>query len=240
VSGLRAELRPYLVVWPAVYRLGGGTWRLVCRLTIAVMAGEGSEKAWRTLGAVAVGIFAGRVIALQPLTELPLLAAWTIAAWRAGPEPKTKTKPEQADGSDDQEEEQPGGEPAPEAVQPPPPLPLQQVAVALHAVADPHAHLSAAAVQLGVDTSRVRAALKQAGVPIHPVRVRGGGVSTGVKAADLPPLSSPAGAAPDGVVAAGQPSNNNTSGPVVERPHPGMCIVRDPAETARRRTEITR
>lgn len=39
---------------------------------------------------------------------------------------------------------------------------------------------------LGTDTAEVREVLTRAGVPISDVRMKGRGVSTGVKAADMP------------------------------------------------------
>ncbi|HET6636170.1 MAG TPA: hypothetical protein VFH77_14220 [Streptomyces sp.] len=226
MSGLWRELRPYLVVWPAAKRLTVGTWRLACRLCSACMAGEGTDKAWRALGALAVAVFAWRVIVRAPVVELLLLAVWAVTAWRAGPKPK-----QAADEPTDQEHDEAGEEQ---------PLPdLGQLTAALHHVADPHAHLAAAAAHLGEDPARVREAARQAGIPIGPVRVRGRGVSTGVKATDLPPLPDPPQPAPDDVVVAGQPATTPDA-PIVEHPHPGMTIVRYPADMAARRTEIPR
>lgn len=227
MNGLWAELRPYLVVWPAARRLAMGTWALLRALWGRCMAGEGAEKLWRPLGCLVAGSVVWRLVQRAPLAELPLLAAWAIAAWRAGPAQAT-TQPAADDQEPDREDEEP-------------PLPdFKELAQALHAVADPHAHLAPAAARLGEDPARVREALKQAGIPVGPVRVRGRGVSTGVKQADLPPLLPPTGPAPDGVVVAGQPSNNNTTGVVLEKPHAGMTIIRYPADMAARRTEIRR
>lgn len=229
MTGLWDELRPYLVVWPAARRLLWGTWALLRGLWGRCMAGEGWEKLWRPLGCLVAGSVVWRLVQRAPLVELPLLAAWTIAAWRAGPAPK-----EQA-ADDDDGQEQPDDAPQE------PPLPtMEQLTEALHHVADPHAHLAATATHLGEAPARVREALKQAGIPTHPVRVRGRGVSTGVKADDLPPLLPPPETAPDGVVAAGQHSNNNTTGVVLEKPHPGMTIIRYLEETAQRRHTVPR
>lgn len=225
MSGLRDELRPYLVLWPAVWRLTVGTWRLAVRLWDACMAGEGADKLWRALGALAVGVFLWRIIVRAPVVELLLLAAWAVGAWRAGPEPKDKPKQAAADDGELADEE--------------PPLPtFGELTAALHAVADPHAHLAQAAAHLGVPLPLVQAAVKEAGLPVGPVRVRGRGVSTGIKQADLPPLPDSPADPPGPVVVAGQPATTTPGAPIVEHPHEGMTIVRYPADMAARRTEV--
>lgn len=202
MSGLREEMRPYLVVWPVVVRLCGGTWRLVCRLATVCMAGEGAEKLWRALGAVAVATVAGRIVVRAPLVELPLLAVWAVLAWRAGPAPKEEP--------DERQEEQHGDEEQPGEETEERPLPgREQLVAALHAVADPHAHLSALAAHLQETAARVREGLKEAGIPVAGGVRAGGRVSTGVKKDHFPPLLPAPSDSPGGVVVAGQPDNNN-------------------------------
>ncbi|MFE2218344.1 hypothetical protein ACFW93_41300 [Streptomyces canus] len=73
-----------------------------------------------------------------------------------------------------------------------------EVLATLRKVAEPHAHLSVVAKALGTDTAHVREVLTTAGVPITDVRMKGRGVSTGVKAADIPLPRAPLPAPPPG------------------------------------------
>ncbi|MEU3700976.1 hypothetical protein AB0E82_01985 [Streptomyces anulatus] len=132
-----------------------------------------------------------------------------------------------------QETEQPnedGEEPAPAAEQPPP-LTLQEVCEAVSRVGTPHAHLAVLAEDLGTTTERVREVLAEHHIPVEPVRMRGRGTSTGVKAGHFP---APA-AAPETVVAAGQPANNNSNNASVKHHAGGARITVTPA-----RQEATR
>lgn len=109
--------------------------------------------------------------------------------------------------------------PAPSADEPPAPdeppaapesaeLTRSEVVMALHAVGAPHAHLAAVARHLNTTPEKVRAALKAAGIPAgDQVRMRGRGVSTGVKAAHFPPLPP----TPEPVVVADQSNNNDNN-----------------------------
>ncbi len=129
------------------------------------------------------------------------------------------------------EAEQPGGgeegdsEPAPAAEQAPPLPTLQDVSEAVSRVGTPHAHLTSLAESLGTTTDRVREVLAERGIPVDPVRMRGRGTSTGVKAGHFP---APA-AAPESVVAAGQPANNNTNNTTVQHHAGGAHITVTPA-----------
>lgn len=108
-------------------------------------------------------------------------------------------------------------------------------------MADPHAHLSALARHLDVPAAAVRAGLDQAGIPVAGGVRAGGRVSTGVKREDFPPPPAPAGPRVVAAEPAGQPDNNNdNNSTVVERPHPGMVIIRDTADTALRRHHVQR
>jgi hypothetical protein len=64
--------------------------------------------------------------------------------------------------------------------------------------------------------------------------MKGRGVSTGIRLADLPPSPPVDETAPVAVVAAGQEDNSNSNTTVVERIGAGGFITRVPAETARR------
>lgn len=101
--------------------------------------------------------------------------------------------------------------PAGEAAGGPPAAPgLDPAAVAraLHHVAAPNAQLQPTADALGAPVPALRQALQEMGVPIaRGVRQKGRRVSTGVKAADLPPLPPIEGGSPGGVLT----SNNNTN-----------------------------
>ncbi|MFD9047662.1 hypothetical protein [Streptomyces zaomyceticus] len=100
------------------------------------------------------------------------------------------------------------------------------LAVALHEVGAPHAHLAALADHMGLSPAHVREALTAAGIPIGPCRMKGRGSSTGVKSGDFPPLPSPTSGASEAVVAAGQSDNNNKT----VRRWPWGHTVTDPAE----------
>lgn len=102
--------------------------------------------------------------------------------------------------------------PDPDAA-PGPVLDPADVARALHAVADPHAHLQPVADRLGVLVPTLREALQAMGVPVsRGVRMKGRRVSTGVKRGDLPPLPPPPVAAPEGVLTSDNNSNSAPSG----------------------------
>ncbi|MEV5606995.1 hypothetical protein [Streptomyces sp. NPDC052225] len=100
-----------------------------------------------------------------------------------------------------------------------------ELAIALHAVAAPHAHTAVVAAHMGTSPELVREALAEAGIPTKTVRMKGRGPSTGVDRADFPPLPSPDGPPSEDVVDAGQTANNNTD----ERPsvirRAGMLII---------------
>ncbi|MFJ6703467.1 MULTISPECIES: hypothetical protein [unclassified Streptomyces] len=113
-----------------------------------------------------------------------------------------------------------------------------EVLEALRKVAEPHAHLSAVAKALGTDTAHVREVLTQAGVPITDVRMKGRGVSTGVKAADIP-LPSPSPEGPGPVVGPGQANNNDTELTVTRLPGGAQIIsVSDPDNPARTHVRV--
>ncbi|WP_326597734.1 hypothetical protein [Streptomyces sp. NBC_01803] len=87
------------------------------------------------------------------------------------------------------------------------------------------------------DTADVRELAALAGVPVNPTRSRTrAGSSTGIRARDLPPPSPDVGAAPSGVVAAGQTANNNSDNVTVDRHGEGLAIIRRPADRARHHT----
>ncbi|MEW2147768.1 hypothetical protein AB0909_00780 [Streptomyces albidoflavus] len=174
----------------------------------------------------------------------PLIAAgaWIVAAWIAAPAVEETESEAEEDGEDVEEEgeETPAGGPevaaeeGPEATPVEAPLPTrEELATALHAVADPHAHTAALAAHMKLSAERVRAALKAAGIPAGG-QVRMGGVpSTGIKAADFPPLPPSGEGAPGPVVVAGQASNNNSNNAPRVVTREGMTIIHDPAETHR-------
>ncbi|MDW4902893.1 hypothetical protein RB625_31210 [Streptomyces californicus] len=117
-----------------------------------------------------------------------------------------------------------------------------EVLATLRKVAEPHAHLSAVAQALGTDTAHVREVLTRAGVPITDVRMKGRGVSTGVKAADMPlpsPSPSPSPEAPEAVVGPGQANNNDTELTVSRLPSGVQIIsVADPTNPARTHVKV--
>ncbi|NDZ63580.1 hypothetical protein [Streptomyces cyaneofuscatus] len=202
-------LRPYTASAP-LRRLATGLIRLCVRLVMACMAGEGWEKLWRALGALLVIGTTYRAAGLYPLTIYPVLLLLGVSAWRAG-------APAATDGQEQQEA------PAED------PLTREELAAAMHEIGSPHAHLSALATHLDTTPARVREGCAQAGIPIAGgVRMKGAGVSTGVKATDFPPLPSPE-ATPSGpVVVAGQSATTTATGPTVTRHAGGAHITVTP------------
>jgi hypothetical protein len=164
-----------------------------------------------------------------PVLMFPLTVWWVIAAYRKGksgePEEKAAVPPLQE-----------SSEPA----QPKDDSP--EVLAALRKTTSPHAHLAAVAQALGTDTARVREVLTRAGVAITDVRMKGRGVSTGVKAADIPlpsfsPSPSPEGPGP--VVGPGQTNNNDTELTVSRFPSGVQIIsVPDPENPARTHVRV--
>ncbi|WP_069743047.1 hypothetical protein [Streptomyces sp. EN23] len=154
---------------------------LGCVVRLAVLA-AGAYGAWL-------------LIRRWPAVLWALVPLWCWAAIRAIPK---ETAEQPTDEEDD-------SEPAPAAVEALALPTLQDVSDAVSKVGTPHAHLAVLAEALGTTTDRVREALAEHRIPVEPVRMRGRGSSTGVKAGRFPaPV-----AAPGGVVAAGQPANNN-------------------------------
>ncbi|MEV6074937.1 hypothetical protein AB0L80_07500 [Streptomyces sp. NPDC052069] len=140
---------------------------------------------------------------------------WCWAAIRAIPQ-ETAEQP----GEDDEDSG------SASAAEQGPPLPtLQEVRDAVSRVGTPHAHLAVLAEALGTTTDRVREVLAEHHIPVEPVRMRGRGTSTGVKAGRFP---APA-AAPEAVVAAGQPDNNNTNNTTTVHHAGGARITVTPA-----------
>ncbi|MFE3049596.1 hypothetical protein ACFXIY_21390 [Streptomyces albidoflavus] len=171
----------------------------------------------------------------------PLIAAgaWIVAAWIAAPAVEEEVE-EDGDGGEGEVQETPAegaegaAEEAPEVAPVEPPLPTrEELAAALRAVADPHAHTAAVATHLGVPAERVRAGLKAAGIPTTGACRMGGKPSTGVKAEHIPPLSPSGEGTPGAAVASPLTSNNNSNNaPRIVRGE-GTVTVYDPADTHR-------
>jgi hypothetical protein len=201
-------LRPYTAIAPLV-RLSIGMVRLSVRLVLLCMAGEGAEKLWRALGLVVLVGTAYRAAEAYPIVMAPVSLLLAVLAWRAGARPG----PEETEAGEQ-----------PKVV----PLTAEVLTVALHHVGAPHAHLAVLATHLKTSTARVREGLTGAGIPIEGgVRMKGRGVSTGVKADHFPPLPSPTPAPSEDVVAAGQSNNNNIR---VTRSASGAQITVTPAD----------
>lgn len=113
------------------------------------------------------------------------------------------------------------------------------VTAALHQLAAPHVQLAPLAKHLATTTTDLRKTLTEMGVPVAGgVRMKGRGVSTGVKAKHFPPLSPAAAPAPEGVLT----SDNNSNNDGEQRPEKGLrvepiglagAVVHDPAEAHR-------
>ncbi|MCI4045116.1 DUF3742 family protein [Streptomyces sp. TRM75563] len=180
---------------------------LGCVLRLAVLA-AGAYGAWL-------------LIRRWPAVLWVAVPVWCWAAIRAIPT-ETAEQPANEEG---------GSEPAPAAEQPSALPTLQDVRDAVSKVGTPHAHLAVLAEALGTTTDRVREVLAEHDIPVEPVRMRGRGSSTGVKADHFPAPAAPSG----DVVAAGQPANNNTNNVTVQHNAGGAHITVTPA-----RQEATR
>ncbi|MFI0031345.1 hypothetical protein ACH4M8_18835 [Streptomyces albidoflavus] len=187
------------------------------------LAGEGFKAGTaRLAGSGLGGLFGGMLIAGSPGLMWPATALGVIATWRAGR--PVEEVPDDAEGEEEAPEKAPAEAPLPTR---------EELTTALHAVADPNVHTAALAAHMKLSAERVRAALKAAGIPAGG-QVRMGGVpSTGIKAADFPPLPPSGEGAPGPVVVAGQASNNNSNNAPRVVTREGMTIIHDPAETHR-------
>jgi hypothetical protein len=167
-------------------------------------------------------------IRTAPVLMFPLTAWWVIAAFRKG-------KPEEAEEEPAVASLQESSEPAAGQDDSP------KVLAVLRESADPHVHLSVIAQRLGTDTAHVREVLTRAGVPISDVRMKGRGVSTGVKGSDIPsPSPSPEPSEPVvGGESAGHSNNNNTELTATLLPSGAQIIsVPDPTNPARTHVKV--
>ncbi|MEV0090437.1 hypothetical protein [Streptomyces sp. NPDC050738] len=157
----------------------------------------------------------------------PLVVVWCVVAYRIGHpdwQPKDKSGAAEEGSAEPSEAAAPSdAEPVLPVVSVGPYLPnIQDLRESVARVGTPHAHISVLAVDLGTTAERVREALSRWGVPVEPVRMRGGGSSTGVKG-DHPALL----VAANRVVAAGQPTNNNSNNSTEVEHGEGLSIIRD-------------
>jgi hypothetical protein len=166
----------------------------------------------------------------------PAAAVWIVAAYRIGhPDWAPKETADQTSTTDE-----PAGDPVedatvepdeptvPEAPPAPAGPPLRDLHDALASIGTPHAHITALAEALDTTPELVRETLAAAGVPVEAVRMRGRGSSTGVRGGSIPtPLPSQKGPH-GGVVAAGQPANNNDNNVTVQRHAGGAHITVTP------------
>ncbi|MEU6437448.1 hypothetical protein ABZ874_24365 [Streptomyces albidoflavus] len=175
---------------------------------------------------IALGIYLlSRMVRASPSLMWVVAGVGLAAAWRAGRPAAVKGGEEGAgetpiEGAEEVAEEEPEVAPLPTR---------EELAVALHAVADPHAHTAAVATHLGVPAERVRAGLKAAGIPISGgVRMRGA-VSTGVKAAHFPPQP---GAPTEPLLRVPDQQQQHNNAPRIVRGE-GTVTVYDPSDTHR-------
>ncbi|MEV1020691.1 hypothetical protein [Streptomyces sp. NPDC050264] len=120
-------------------------------------------------------------------------------------------------------------EPAPAEGEPEAPsVSRDDLVIALHTVADPHAHTAVVAAHLGASPEAVREALAAADIPTKAVRMKGRRTSTGVDRSAFPPLPPSADRSLEDVVCAGQPSNNNKPAfeTVPDQKRPQRTLVR--------------
>ncbi|WP_173266555.1 hypothetical protein [Streptomyces pacificus] len=170
-----------------------------------------------------VGVACGFVKGLPHTTEIAYTTAagWLVAAVVLGLRAKAP--------------DEPPGEAAPAAAGESGLAP-DVVVRALHQLASPHVHISALAEHLKRPAEEVRTALQEMGVPHGDgVRMKGAGVSTGVRARDIPPLSPDRSPTHEGVLT----SNNNSNNGSGEGPRKGFLgdytfwVTDDPDNPAR-------
>lgn len=191
------------------------------------------------LALLAASALTAAVVA-APLTAA---GAWIVAAWIAAPaieEAESEAEEDCDDGAEEfgeapVEGAEAAAEEGPEVVPAEAPLPTrEELAAALHAVADPHAHTAAVATHLGVPAERVRAGLKAAGIPTSGgVRMRGA-VSTGVKAAHFPLL----GPVPENALLRG-PDQQQQHNNVGVHSSSGVTVISTPDPEQPHRTHVT-
>lgn len=201
--GLWQAFRPYLAVGPVVKPLVLGSYALARGALCKCFEGEGWDKLWRLLGlALAVGT-GSRIVGRVPMLMVPVTVVWLVAAWRGAPDKdKNKAVDEQETERGQDEGEKPEREPL---------LHVYELAGACHEVGAPHAHFAALALHLDTTAERVRESCRAAGIPTSTVRMKGRGVSTGIKAEHFPPLPSPEEAAVVGMEVRERGANNNKS-----------------------------
>ncbi|MFF6829627.1 hypothetical protein [Streptomyces longwoodensis] len=173
--------------------------------------------------AVGGGVYAAVADGRAPWLLWGAAIGWVIGAYRVGhPAWKPKTPaPDAEPATDEQPDDAPHEDP--EDVSARPPLPtFHHLCEALDRVGTPHAHIAALAEDLGTTTEQVRVALDRCGVAVEPVRMRGRGSSTGIKGGSLPTPRP----APEGVVGAGQPANNDNNNADEDRPREGVHVRR--------------
>ncbi|WP_075737525.1 hypothetical protein [Streptomyces acidiscabies] len=185
----------------------------------------------KVVTAIAVGLYGRIADGGAPWLLWGAALAWTIAAYRAGtddwkPEQAAEDVPATASEDKGKGEDEGSGEEPPED---PRVRFRNELAVALHTVGSPHAHISALAEYLTAPADRVRAALTEVGIPISgAVRMKGRpvAVSPGVKREDFPPLPPLDQEGPPGGVLACNNNSNNSDG---EGPREGLRVERTDA-----------
>jgi hypothetical protein len=185
-------------------------------------AGEWSETLARWFIAALVASLAAVTVAVHPWLAPVAILGWAAAAG-------TAAGTEQTDEPEDQDDEPADDEQL---------LDAETFAEIVHAAArGANVHLTAIRARLIEETGHdwdVLALCRTHGIPTKPVRVPGAdpAVTTGIHRHNLPPLPRPL-PAPGGVVAAGQPDNNNTGTPA--QPYPdGVTWVPDMMRKASR------
>lgn len=167
---------------------GGGV--LLHRVT-AWWAADGVKSGIARVIGTLLGLLAGvGLLAAAPVLWWPLAIVWLIACWCATPTEAAVDEDEETDGEVD----------------------TAGFLAELHRLTPgpkDRIHLAQVAEALDLDPADVRDLCAAAAIPTGPVRVRGRGSSTGIKAEDLPPVATPLTGDVVGVVAPGHSNNNN-------------------------------
>jgi hypothetical protein len=111
----------------------------------------------------------------------------------------------------------------------------ETIAETLHRLADPNVFLADLAADHGIAPETARVVLESHGIRVRRAVRNGDSTGVGVHRDDIPPLPRPLSDTPVGGVDQGQPTNQLT----VEALGLAGAVVRDPAESVRRREEVS-
>lgn len=183
----------------------------------AVEAGPGEMSEW-TAKAIVVVVGCGAmwgVVAAFPWVAYVVVGVLGTLGWQKARGWIGRRRSDEADEPDPKADETAAGDAETWRVPT-----FHELCESLARVGTPHAHIAVLAHDLGTTPERVREALDACGVQVEAVRMQGRGSSTGVKGDALPVPRPPLG----GVVAAGQPADNDNNNAEGDVPREGLRV----------------